>query len=153
MMETKSRLGAYMTVEATLIVPIVMYVCIFVIYAGFFQYDRCLMRQDAYRAALRGSSIYRANNQEVYNETFAVAENMVADKYIATKSSYEIAVQGSVSVVMKGCVNMPFRGLATLVGNSEWQIEETMSSKCINPVFFIRSCRQLLPEKENEEKE
>lgn len=142
--------GAYMTVEATLIVPFVMYICIFVIYVGFFQYDRCIMRQDAYRAALQGSSIYRADNQAVYNAAFDMAKRITENKYIGTDCSFNIAVQGEVSVTMGGSITMPFRGLAALSGRADWTIEESMSSKCINPVFFIRSCRQLLPGKKEE---
>lgn len=125
----KNRVGAYMTVEATLIVPFVMYISIFLLYLGFFQYDRCLMRQDAYRAALYGSSIYRADNGEVYNAAYDKAEQITEEKYIGTDCSILVKVQNQVEV--------------TLIGNCE----ESMSSKCINPVFFIRSCRQLLPEK------
>lgn len=125
----KKEVGAYMTVEATLIVPFVMYISIFLLYLGFFQYDRCLIRQDAYRAALYGSSIYRGDNGKVYNVAFDRAEQITEEKYIGADCSVTVKVQNQVEV--------------TLVGSSA----ESMSSKCINPVFFIRSCRQLLPEK------
>lgn len=125
----KKGVSAYMTVEATLIVPFVMYISIFLLYLGFFQYDRCLMRQDAYRAALYGSSIYRVDNGKVYNAAFDKAEQLAEGKYIGTDCSVSVKVQNKVEV--------------TLIGGSR----ESMSSKCINPVFFIRSCRQLSPEK------
>lgn len=125
----KKEVSAYMTVEATLIVPFVMYISIFLLYLGFFQYDRCLLRQDAYRAALYGSSIYRTDNGEVYNAAFDRAKQLTEGKYIGADCSITVKVQNQVEV--------------TLTGNSV----ESGSSKCINPVFFIRSCRQLLPEK------
>ncbi len=126
----KKEVGAYMTVEATLIVPFVMYISLCLLYLGFFQYNRCLMRQDAYRAALHGSSIYRTDNGMVYNAAFDRAEQITDGKYIGADCSIMVRVDNQVEV--------------TLEGSSL----ESMSSKCINPVFFIRSCRQLLPEKE-----
>lgn len=135
--------NGYLTVEASLIMPIVLYVCIFVIYTGFFMYDRCLMRQDAYRAALMGSSIYRDNNQNVYNTAYDAMSGFVEEKYIAAEYKYEMTVQSTVKVLIEGSIQMPFGGIAEFIGAEKWQIQETGESKCINPVIFIRTCRGL----------
>ncbi len=144
----------YMTIEATLIMPIVLYVCIFAIYTGFYWYDRCLIKQDIYRAALKGSSIYRQSNQESYNAAFEAMEELTDKKYIAVDWDYDITVQGNVSVLATGRIEMPFSGLIKLTGEEYWKIQEKVESKCINPVIFIRMCRGLvsLTEKDNEEK-
>lgn len=153
--EKKRRLlgqspAGYMTVEATLIMPIVLYVCIFIIYSGFFLYDRCVMKLDAYRAVLRASSIYRQDSQAVYNTAWDTLGNLTGEKYIAAEYQYEIAVQGKVQVRICGQVQMPFRGLIELTGVSAWNIEETVESKCLNPVLFIRTCRRLIEAPEEE---
>lgn len=133
----------YFTVEATLIMPIVLYVCVFIIYTGFYWYDRCLMRQDAYRAALAGSSIYRDDNQKVYNTVADTIARLAEDKYIATDYAVVITVQSKVNVAISGQIAMPFHGLAKLLGKEKWEISENVESKCINPVVFIRMCRML----------
>ena len=142
--------GGYLTVEAALIMPIVFYVCIFIIYSGFFLYDRCVMKQDAYRAVLRASSIYRQDGQEVYNAAWDMLESLTTNKYIATDCEYEVAVQRRVHVTIRGEIQVPFHGLAELTGASGWYIEETVESKCLNPVMFIRMCRQLIAAPEEE---
>ncbi|MCH5275606.1 MAG: pilus assembly protein [Lachnospiraceae bacterium] len=134
---------AYLTVEAVLVFPTVLYVCIFIIYSGFYAYDRCVMGQDAYRAALRGSSLYRQDKQEVYNASEDTLRELMTDKYIAAECTFKIVVQQEVKVTIEGDTNMPFRGLELLAGTAEWSINEEAKSKCINPVFFIRMCRQL----------
>lgn len=136
-------LYGYMTVEATLIMPVVLYLCIFVMYSGFFLYDRCVMKQDAFRAVLKGSSIYGQDNTEAYNATWEQLENITAKKYIATDCQYEVRVQDKVSVSINGYIEMPFWGLANLIGNAGWEIAETVESKCLNPTLFVRMCRQL----------
>lgn len=141
--------GGYLTVEASLIMPIVLYVCIAIIYLGFFQYDRCLMRQDAYRAALKGSSAFRDDNQRVFNTAYEKMEELASEKYMATSCDYKITVQDKVSVLVEGSVHMPFRGIAGFVKASEWTIREKAESKCINPVIFIRTCRQIEKKRNN----
>lgn len=133
----------YFTVEATLIMPIVLYVCFFIIYTGFYWYDKCLMKQDAYRAALAGSSIYRDDNQKVYNTVADTIARLAEDKYIATDYTVAITVQSKVNVTISGQIAMPFHGLAKLLGKEKWEISEKVESKCINPVVFIRMCRML----------
>ena len=101
-----------MTLEASLIMPLVLYVCIFIIYAGFYQYDRCIMQQDIYRAALRGSSLYGADQSEKYRAAADMMADLTKDNYIAAEYRYEISVRKSVSIFMEGRIRMPFRGLA-----------------------------------------
>ena len=134
---------AYFTVEAVLIFPIALYICIFIIYSGFYIYDRCVISQDAYRAALRGSSLYRQDNKEVYNAAEDTLKMLMTDKYIAAECTFMIGVQQDVNITIEGSTVMPFRGLALLTGQEDRYIKETAKSKCMNPVFFIRMCRQL----------
>ncbi len=144
--ETKNvnrKTDGYFTVEATLIMPVVLYVCIFIIYTGFYLYDKCVMKQDAYRAALTGSSIYRDDNQKVYNAASDRVVKLAADKYIATDYSYIITVQNKVKVTIEGRLSQPFHGLASLIGKKKWVISESAESKCINPVVFIRIYHKL----------
>lgn len=156
-MDKKRKIFAmdgYLTVEATLIMPIVLYVCVFVIYTGFYWYDRCLIKQDIYRAALKGSSLYRQSNQESYHAAYDAIEEFTDKKYIAAEWDYEITARGNVNVAATGSIQMPFPGLIKLTGAEHWKIQEKAESKCINPVIFIRMYRGLisLTETENEER-
>ena len=49
--------GAYLTVELSLIIPIIFLVIVLVVHWGFMMYDRVIMSQDAYLLALRGAVI------------------------------------------------------------------------------------------------
>lgn len=134
---------AYFTVEAVLIFPMALYICIFIIYSGFYIYDRCVISQDAYRAALRGSSLYKQDNNEVYDAAEGTLKTLMTDKYIAAECTFMIKVKQEVNITVEGSTVMPFRGLSLLTGREDWHIKEEAKSKCINPVFFIRMCRQL----------
>ena len=139
----KKYLGGYMTVEATLIMPVVLYVCFFIAYTGIFIYDRCVMKQDAFRVALRGSSMYGQDNEEACYAAEKQMEIISSDKYIATESTYEITVRNKVSVSVSGYVDMPFWGLAGLSEEKGFAITETVECKDLCPALFIRMCRQI----------
>ncbi len=139
---------AYFTVEAVLIFPLALYICIFILYSGFYIYDRCVAEQDAYRAALRGSSLYREDMQAVYNAAEDTLREHMEGKYAVADYDFSVRAQGGVSIVMEGDVNMPFQGLRLLPETGAWHIRVEAESRCINPVFLIRMYRQLKQEKE-----
>lgn len=56
--DTVQRLqGAYLTIELSLIFPIILLVIVLVVHWSFMMYDRVIMSQDAYLLALRGAVI------------------------------------------------------------------------------------------------
>lgn len=134
--------------EAVLVFPFVLYISIFIIYSGFYQYDRCIAQQDAYRAALRGSSLYREDMQTVYNAAEDAMREHIQNKYTASDCTFSVRAQQGIKVVIEGNTQMPFRSLELFGGTGEWHIRAEAESKCINPVFVIRTCRQLIKTKE-----
>lgn len=143
MLRKQEALEGYFTVEATMVMVLVLYVCISVICLGFFQYDRCLMQQDAYRAALRGSSVYKGDKLKVYTTTKQMLQEFENDKYVATRYDYIVSVKDSSKVWITGGVRMPFVGIIHFLKTIEWEIEASAESKLIDPVTFIKLCRQL----------
>lgn len=144
-MEGKNKRGGdgYMTVEASLIMPIVLLVICFVIYAGFYQHDRCIMEQAAYRAALRGSSLYGADKEEKYRAAEDTLKELTKDCFAAMNASYEIVMKDRLTITSEGTLKIPLSGLARLVGAGEWTAEKEIGSGLQDPVFFIRVCRRL----------
>lgn len=58
--------NGYLTVEASLIMPVVLFLYLLIILCGFFLYDRCMISQDNYLLAFRGSRFTEAS--ENYGE-------------------------------------------------------------------------------------
>ena len=59
--------NAYFTVEAALVVPVVMGTMLFVIYMLLFQYNRCLMEQDIGAMVIWGSNM-EVSDDETFEE-------------------------------------------------------------------------------------
>lgn len=60
------KVNGYMTVEASLIIPLVLCIYVSVIKLGFLIYDRCVMCQDQYLAVFRSSRF--TLSEEAYGE-------------------------------------------------------------------------------------
>lgn len=58
----RKSLKGYMTVEASYVMPIVIFLYLLIIFCGFFLYNRCVMSQNNYLLALRGSRFTNAGN-------------------------------------------------------------------------------------------
>lgn len=82
-----SCIGAYMTVEAALLIPMVLCLFVVLLYAAWFLYDRCLFTQDAYIACLRES--YRKDEGESRIDPGRIDEemrNLAGTGYFAVSS-------------------------------------------------------------------
>lgn len=103
------KTDGYFTVEAALLLPFIMMVIVFMIFLSFYSYDRCVLEQCAYAAALRGSSNRFTNTQDAYEEAQTAAEALVAKKLFAVKElRTTVRVSGLAVTVSYECkVNMP----------------------------------------------
>ena len=76
----------YMTLEAALLFPVIFTIIIMLLYMGFFMYDRCLLESSAYIAALRGSRMQLMNNDEIYDKTYTLGEDLVKGRVFAASN-------------------------------------------------------------------
>ena len=108
----KKKAG-YFTVEAAFVLPFTIIIIVFMTFLSFYCYDRCILEQCAYAAALRGSSNRFASNEEACEEAQKAAESLVSEKLFAVKE-LETTVQVSgvcVTVTYECGVNMPIGNL------------------------------------------
>lgn len=103
------KTAGYFTVEAALLLPFVIMVIVFMTFLSFYCYDRCILEQCAYAAALRGSSNRFTNTQEAYEEALLSAESLLEKKLFAVKNlKITVRVSGLAVTVSYECeVNMP----------------------------------------------
>ncbi len=80
----------YLTVEASFVMPIVIWIYLLVILCGFYLYNRCVMSQNDYLLAFRGSRFTDA--RENYGEVIYgdAKEKEPDEQYITTRLSYKM---------------------------------------------------------------
>ncbi|MCM1262052.1 MAG: hypothetical protein NC313_04960 [Butyrivibrio sp.] len=133
--------NAYMTLEASFIMPWVILICVFLIYISFYSYDKCVLFQDSYTVCMRGS---------IQKEEGAAVEyinsNMSGQfgrKYFCVDGIEASAEQHGkeVKVYAECSVRMPFKHFLTMFGNDGWHIRTEAKAWEINPTKLIRGFR------------
>lgn len=139
------KLDAYLTVEAALVLPIVILVILLIIYLLFFQYDRCLMEQNTGILALRGCTNQCADGKDLVSE-LVIQSQKKDNRYLAwNMEEAKIALRGNrVSVKRSGTLVFPFQRLIFWKENGNWISECTYENNRIWPVQFIRNCRKIM---------
>ncbi|MDE7185030.1 MAG: pilus assembly protein [Lachnospiraceae bacterium] len=138
--------AAYFTVEASMILPMVMLFTVMMIFLAFYSYDRCVMEHSAYEAALRGTSSHYKTAQEAEAAARTAASRLVEDKLFAIHDfQYDVSVDaGSVTVAYHCVVNMPFvTWLCEYVPGIDMTLDIRRSAKRLRPARTIRDCRVL----------
>lgn len=147
-------LPGYMTLEATFILLLTFTVILFLFYAGIYQYDKCVIKQNAYIAVLRGSRAYAENADRVPALSKENFEELSKDSYVGLSYDYQVEYAGSIqrkaAVSLSGHMEVPVKAYENLFPADGWDIQETVESGCRDPVYLLRFCRRAIRKKQNQ---
>lgn len=138
--------AAYFTVEAALILPIVMLFTVMMIFLAFYSYDRCVMEHSAYEAALRGACSHFDTAEEAKSAADEAARELIREKLFAIQDfDYDVSVDAkSVTVTYHCVVNMPFvTWLGEYVSGIDTTLDISRSAWRLRPTRTVRDCRIL----------
>lgn len=138
------KIDAYFTVEASLVLPVVVAAILFTIYLLFFEYDRCVMEQNAGRLAMRGCTDQFTDGEELVKKLMVQSQEG-DDRFLVweMKDAQITFKRNRVSVKCEGALIFPFRGLTFWNGDNVWSSECIFENNRVAPVQFIRNCRKI----------
>jgi hypothetical protein len=89
-MKQRESLGAYMSIEAALIIPLVIGIYFLLIFTAFFLFNKCTLAQDTYIKCYRASvfTYWEEGYGEVAYGTLLYRSANEAKKYIASRQDY-----------------------------------------------------------------
>lgn len=142
----RSTLHGFMTVEATLIMPMVWFAVFFIIFVGFFQYDRCIAEQDGKMIALRAADMRGRDEATVIRTVMERGElagtkkllfsDGVERKLHVTKDQADIKISGRVNTILNSLVkDKTFHFFSY---ETEYEVKK------YDPVHLIRTCRRMI---------
>lgn len=139
----KKKVSGYMTLEAAFMIPWVIFLFVFLIYAGFYLYDKCVLFQDAYALCFRGS--IQKDEGSVVDYINAHMEEQFGRKYFGVENVSGSVEKNGQSVIVYGTctVKIPFQNFLTMAKSSGWQIQTEVKAQIINPTKVIRKCRMV----------
>lgn len=140
--------NAYFTVEAALVLPMVMSAMLVGIYLFCYQYDRCLMEQDMGSLILWGNimAAEKAGDIEDIRESLLQrAARVNREKYAAWKlTAIDIRLEkNELSVAGRGELAFPMPGWNLWNRDNLWEARVNYDSSRLSPVFYIRQYRKL----------
>jgi hypothetical protein len=144
--EPGKNIGAYMTVEASFIIPLVLVVFCVMIYAAFFLYDRTAFYNDAYLLCMERACIKERDKGDSGEKASDLWEKKrYAERYLAVK---EVRAQFSesekaVAAVGTAAVYPAVFGGSTIMPKDIWEIGVRTQSLRSDPPHSIRSFRRI----------
>lgn len=133
--------NAYMTLEASFIMPWVIFIFVFLIYISFYSYDKCVLFQDTYALCLRGSIQKEKGTAVDYINSHMAGQ--FGKKYFGV-GRIEASVEQhgkEVKVYAECSVRLPFKHFLTMSNADGWHIRTEAGAWEINPTKLIRSFR------------
>ena len=131
----------YFTVEATLVMPIVLGLVFMTMYLWYFQYDRCLQDQDMGRVSMQAASLRNVTAQERCDHAAREGDRTIDDAYIAWESGDVTARQKGymLEVERTGGLTFPLPGWNLLSGKDRWEAHSEYRNMTVSPVKVVRS--------------
>lgn len=140
----KKEKNAYFTVEASMLMPLILGGIIFVIYLGIYLYNVSTLKQASYIAALRGSQLNGVSGEQIKHYTEQQLNKLLEDQVLAKERlKMQVLVTSSkVKVNISTKITMPFAGfISKTIGF--WEIENEAEADRLNPVDIIRNVRKI----------
>lgn len=141
----RNTLCGYMTLEAALLMPIVWFSLFFIIYMGFYQYDRCIAEQDSKIIVLRASDMRGKDEAAVIRTVLEESELAGKKKLIFSKgiqrelhitsNKAKIKISGGVNTILSSLVKEERLNIFSYA--AEYEAEK------YDPVQVIRTCRRI----------
>ncbi len=142
--DRSKKTDAYFTVEAALVMPFVIGIILLTVYLLFFQYDRCLMEQNAGKIILRGCAPWSADNKKLMAE-LSKQSGQKDTRYLSWEAEdARIVLKGNRIIVQcSGKLIFPFWGELSRVKDGIWESGVSYEAYRIKPVNFIRNCKRV----------
>lgn len=138
--------AGYFTVEAAMVLPFVTMIIVMLMFMTIYCYNRCVLEQCAYEAALRGSSNRFRENSLASQEAMQAAATLTEGKLFALKNlNYEVTVDmNKVMVTYTADFQMPLiGGIAEVFGNQGFKLEVKREALRNRQVTLIRAFRKI----------
>ncbi len=139
------RQNAYFTVEAALVLPLVMAALMLTVFLFCFQYNRCLVEQDANMLAVCAGTAMAGNGEELAAAVRGRAAQISSDKYVAWEMTrQEASVKGrNVSVICAGRMTFPLPEWNFFVQEEVWCAQVLRETLRVSPADYIRLYRKI----------
>ena len=137
----KAETEAYFTVEAALVVPIVLGIFVMIIYLSFYLYDRCVLAQDCYVLSYR-QSIEKGKADRAGEA--AAREQFGQKLFMLSRLEAGASKGGTIRVKANAAMEPPLFGLDFFREERYWILGVQEKARSTDPPRDYRRVRRLL---------
>jgi len=128
----------YMTVEASVIMPLLVMIILFMVIFCFYLYNNCVVFQDCYISALRGSQIMDSNSSEIKSKVEVYISELLDNQVYEYEKNSTVEVSAlSVKVAAKSSVSNMFHSIG-IYNKSSMDTDKSGEAARIDPTLIIR---------------
>ncbi len=113
------KVGAFITIEYSLLLPMLLLLYTFLIYIGLYQYNACLLQTDSYFVLLEGDVTYQ--------NKYLLAEEIKIDY---SKTGKKINIVGT------GKMHSPLSVMG--IGKEYWEFQTDLETQEYSPINVLR---------------
>ncbi len=123
-----------------MVYPVFLFVCIFLVYLGLYQYDRCVIEQSLCYTLVRGREFAGASGEEREDLMLQMFEERLQEQGLLVTTGRAICEVGIAKQQMtyEGEVSAPLLGIVENSLQQRWQLECSGETGVWEPVAFIR---------------
>lgn len=137
----RKELKGSVTVEASVVLPMIVYILLLVVYLAFYQYSNYALAADGYVSAFRGSraNLLAGNSDQT---VCAAMEQFMKEPLPGVGGvSYETkSGMWRNEITIKGSIRIPF---AQSVIAGKYPISMNVYAQRTEPALFLRNCRKI----------
>lgn len=139
-MVRKSVKGS-MTVEASVVLPILVYILLLIVYLSFYVYSRYALSLDAYISVFRGSrsNLLTENTYETVDNTMEDLTKEPLPGLGGIRYEIESGIWKN-AIEVKSSIRIPF---AQSVINRIYPVRINIYAERTEPALFLRNCRKI----------
>lgn len=135
-----------MTIEACILIPIIIMISLLVVWLGFFLYNKTLLMECAGIAAIKGSQMAEADNETLAGAAAVRAEELLAQKTVAMEIQ-DIIVSvdyGAVTVKIRGVMQIPEAiFLLDIYQEDRWEIYVEQKAERLRSCSILRTIERI----------
>ncbi len=142
----KREIPAYMTVEASFIVPAATLIMAFIIYLSFYMYGRCILSQDIYLLGFRANAYYESQGYGSASEYIEDKKStQFGNKYFGSSIPETSASASKDKVVLEGKITTNHRALGKYFKKIEkkWEFTQKAGIKKTDPKRKLRKLKRI----------
>lgn len=136
----KKELGAFVTIEYTLLLTILMMLYTFLICMGLYLYNQCVLQTNVYLLGVEGAHLTDRNATQTIDWLQNKEKRLYNQKYLLAEGlEVHYRVQGN-QIEITGSGQMPNPLSAVGLGANQWDLNAYSKVTVISPVNTLRLC-------------